>query len=243
VLYDKLAPTYNSRYEANRMDEVEPVLREMATGRVLEAGCGTGRWLSALDGAEFVCGLDSSFGMVAQARPNVVVQADANRLPFRMGQFDLVYCVNAIHHFTDWSAFLDEAADVLRGRGVLAIFGIDPRSHPHRYFYEWFEGAREIDLERYPGNEELARALRSAGFNQVERRPIARHGSVMTGGEVWSDPFLRKQSNSLLAMLADDVYESGLQKMRAALDANPNITFDSRLDLVCISGRKPRMGS
>ena len=237
--YDSIASTYNNRYEVNRMDEVEAALLGLASGRVLEVGCGTGRWLRVLaESCAFACGADFSFGMLRQALPLPVVQADANLLPFRSGRFDLVYCVNAIHHFTDFRAFLADAVDLLRATGVLAVVGIDPRWHPRRYFYEWFEGAREMDLDRYPAHEHVVEAMTALGLSGVSLRVVERYGSLMRGKELWDDPFLLHRSNSLLALLSNEVYDRGLQKMRAAIDADPEITFDSRLEFVCIAGRK-----
>ena len=38
-----------------------------------------------------------------------LICADANRLPLRSHTFDLVYCVNALHHFNDANSFINEA--------------------------------------------------------------------------------------------------------------------------------------
>jgi ubiquinone/menaquinone biosynthesis C-methylase UbiE len=47
--------------------------------------------------------------------------ADASRLPFRAGAFDLVTCRLAAHHFPDPDSFVHESARVLRPGGWLAL--------------------------------------------------------------------------------------------------------------------------
>jgi ubiquinone/menaquinone biosynthesis C-methylase UbiE len=75
VDYDKLAATYDRRfaYEAGARKGVAATLLALAdevrARRVLEVGCGTGRWLEILTSSDrWVCGLDPSVGMLEVAR-------------------------------------------------------------------------------------------------------------------------------------------------------------------------------
>ncbi len=77
----------------------------LAGKRVLDAGCGTGRYSDVLkdSGAEIVC-LDYSYAIdVAyenlSALPNVhMIQGDILNLPFRDDLFDFIYSVGVLHH-------------------------------------------------------------------------------------------------------------------------------------------------
>jgi SAM-dependent methyltransferase len=87
----------------------------------LATGTGTAARLAARLGAE-VAGIDVSPGMVAVARrlspPGVHFDvADAARLPFADGSFDVVTCSLGLSHFGDVSAVLREVRRVLRRGG------------------------------------------------------------------------------------------------------------------------------
>lgn len=103
--YDPLAPTYDQRYAASPMHSTGLSLLALAgktpSGRILEAGCGTGHWLSELASHGYaIFGLDFSAGMLDQARASGALRTrgDAVHLPFAPGVFQLVFCVNALHH-------------------------------------------------------------------------------------------------------------------------------------------------
>jgi ubiquinone/menaquinone biosynthesis C-methylase UbiE len=139
VDYDRIAPSYDQRFTANRLDGVVSTLHILAENfeakRVLEVGCGTGRWLADLaPERRDLCGVDLSEGMLNEARRPCddlqLVQGRGSRLPFSRETFDLVICVNAIHHFDDARAFVGEARRLLQPGGILAVLGSDPHAPP-----------------------------------------------------------------------------------------------------------------
>lgn len=73
VNYDEIAATYDRGYAVDPLDDIAIALEELATGcgarRILEVGCGTGRWLESLtnlSGQAF--GMDASMGMLKRAQ-------------------------------------------------------------------------------------------------------------------------------------------------------------------------------
>jgi len=95
--------------------------------RVLDAGCGMGRWLhfARKAGAEIV-GMDVSPAIdVAAAREGDgadFVQADLRRPPFPPESFDLVYCLGVLHHLEDPQVGVRALAKLVRSGGELRLY-------------------------------------------------------------------------------------------------------------------------
>lgn len=95
--------------------------------RVLDVGCGTGRWLAQLrDQGMFVTGLDLNPAMIELARRRLGTGADvhlgaAEDLPFEDNAFDLT-CLNTVLEFLpDPDQALREAVRVTLGRIYIGV--------------------------------------------------------------------------------------------------------------------------
>jgi ubiquinone/menaquinone biosynthesis C-methylase UbiE len=92
--------------------------------RILDLGCGKGRFARALEelGAT-VLGMDLSSAMLSEAAGLDVVRATARRIPFREGAFDAAIAVEVFEHIDPRarSTAIDQAARVLRSGGRLVI--------------------------------------------------------------------------------------------------------------------------
>lgn len=254
VDYDSLSPTYNRRYQKPDTEPVGDALVVLASSlgadRILEVGCGTGHWLVRLNAVTApVHGLDASVGMLREARTReaslALVQGTAGRLPYTAGAFDLVYCVNALHHFPDPRAFLAEAYRLLHPGGAVACAGSDP--HGHRdgsYTYQYFDGTYATDLTRFASWATILSWMRAAGFVELDSRVAVRIRDPKIGEHVFADPFIEKSACSQLALLTDQAYAEGLARIRRAIaDAKARgeeIVFATDLKLALLTGRKPR---
>jgi SAM-dependent methyltransferase len=96
---------------------------------ILDAGCGNGlSWQAILpDRAAF--GVDYVHAMCALAarKGMSVAQGDLLRLPFKTGQFDVVYCAEVIQCFPDAPQALAELARVCRPGGRIVLSTINRR--------------------------------------------------------------------------------------------------------------------
>src|SRR5438128_2100837 len=70
---------------------VEPMLSKLRARRALDVGTGSGRYVALLQstGASVVLGLDFSLAMLTRGVGNRRICADACRLPFKRGAFDV----------------------------------------------------------------------------------------------------------------------------------------------------------
>jgi len=95
--------------------------------RVLDAGCGMGRWLhfARIAGADIV-GMDVSQAIdVAAAREGDgadLVQADLREPPFAPASFDLVYSLGVVHHLEDPLVGVRALARLVRPGGELRLY-------------------------------------------------------------------------------------------------------------------------
>ena len=251
--YDGIAATYDRRFKVRpEHDQTLAPVRQLAANiaarRILEVGCGTAHWLAGLGApGRLLVGLDYSTGMLARAQERNatahLVRARAGALPFARQSFDLIYCINAIHHFGDQQAFVNQAFHALRPGGALAIIGMDPHSQPNDwYVYDFFPGTRQVDLDRFPSWGQILTWLVSAGFERVDWQPVLDIHDPKTGKAVLADPFLVKSATSQLALLSDEEYAAGLREIESAIAqaraAGRTITFQTDIRLAMISARR-----
>ena len=95
--------------------------------RVLDLGCGAGRFVAALrDAGAAPVGVEVAEAALVRARQNVpgadlrLVEPDGS-LPLRHGEVDLVWCSEVLEHVADTAQLLLEARRVLRRGGRLLL--------------------------------------------------------------------------------------------------------------------------
>lgn len=135
-----------------RLPESSLHLLDPVRGRVvLELGCGAARWSAALArrGARSV-GLDLSEAQLRAARavtrraraPVRLLRASAERLPFRAGSVDQVFCDWGALTFADPRRTIPEVARVLRPGGALVFAAASP------FRYLAFDRRRDAQVAR-----------------------------------------------------------------------------------------------
>jgi SAM-dependent methyltransferase len=103
--------------------------------RILDAGCGNGRYthylLKHADVDALITGFDYSVGMLHRARTRLKnnrvahVAADLTRLPYMDGCFDAIVCGWVLEHLPDPRPGLRELARVLRPGGKLLLLATE----------------------------------------------------------------------------------------------------------------------
>lgn len=91
--------------------------------RILDVGCGPGRFAEPLVADNEVIGVDFVSEMLARARGRGVrpAQAHAAGLPLPADAFDLVLCIEVLQCVDDWSGVLRELVRVVKPGGTLVV--------------------------------------------------------------------------------------------------------------------------
>lgn len=245
--YNEIALTYDERYKVNYLTEVEQSLLSIASEnnvyKILEAGCGTGRWLKSLHKLNIkLFGLDYSIQMLKIANDTNdiegFVNADASNLPFKNNSFNMIFCINAIHHFPDKKKFFSDAASCLNVNGLLCIYSVDPHIDKNWYVYDFFDGVYEKDLIRFPSLNETKNFCAMFNLQIEEQILVERVYNSRTGDEVFSDPFLKKNMNSQLANLTEEEYNNGIEKIKQKIIYQPDKKFITEINFYLTKARK-----
>ncbi len=137
---------------------------------ILDVGCGVGEYLTLLDKAHSVQGIDFSQEMISISNSKTkspLYIGDATSLPFKNNSFDLVYCVGLLHHLKKPDKVYSSMKELARvsKRDVL-IFDLNYTNPFCRYLIihlcPWDEGD-----ERIPTKNEVLKNAKSTGMELV----------------------------------------------------------------------------
>lgn len=135
--------------------------------RVLDVGCGTGRFTVQLRAHDAI-GLDRSREMLelARRRDLTCVLGDAHALPFQAGAFDAVVATDHVFSYLDVDRALAEAQRVLTPAGLLAI---------HYPTHAVWTPRKPLGLTAIPGRRsmpgtDLVAIAHRLAFDVVDRR-------------------------------------------------------------------------
>jgi ubiquinone/menaquinone biosynthesis C-methylase UbiE len=175
AFFDRIGSELPSRVAAD--DGRAHMLIDAVTsgGRVLEVGCGKGRFLDAIlrsrEGVHCT-GVDFSRSLVSTAPRGIQrVVGTLESIPCRDGCFDVVCSVEAIEHSANWPAAVRELIRVTRLGGTVIV--ID------KQWAAW--GRLECpSWERWPHTEEFL-ALMRRGCDHVEVVPLSYDGHPADG--------------------------------------------------------------
>jgi len=144
----------------------------------LDLPCGYGRFTATLRGRGFtVVSADLSAEMArraAESTPAALV-ADANRLPFRSGAFDLVFSIRLFHHVhapESRAAILREFARVSSGYAVVSFYRANALHAVQRRLRRAF-GKSRTNIKMVEAGI-FERAAEEAGFEVVRVDPLFR---------------------------------------------------------------------
>jgi malonyl-CoA O-methyltransferase len=150
-------------------EAMAPMIATTTPKRALDVGTGTGRYLPLVGatGARLVVGADLSMAMLGRQRRSApLVCADACRLPFANGSFDLITASLMVGDVPDLDAWTAEMARLLAPGGHLVYSDFHP-SWTERGWRRTFESidGRRFEVSYYAHElEDHLWALEERGF-------------------------------------------------------------------------------
>jgi SAM-dependent methyltransferase len=188
---------------------------DLAGRRVLDIGCGTGRFLAQLSEKAKAWGVDASPEMLEVARTRAgsagLKLGRAEELPFKDGWFERA-TMWLVAHLVDRPRAFAEAARVLEPCGHFAVATFDPSYFDEFWLNELFPSMEAADRARFPTADELTAAL--AAFEEVRLIRLSQTGSLTR--EVALDR-IRGKHISTFDLIDDEEYEAGLARAEREL--------------------------
>jgi demethylmenaquinone methyltransferase/2-methoxy-6-polyprenyl-1,4-benzoquinol methylase len=180
--------------------KVAGLVRKLNPRRVLDLATGSGDLAAAIANQcpeAAITGVDFSAPMLEIARKRKVpklelMEADAMKLPFAGGTFDVVTVAFGLRNMASWPDAVWEMARVLRPGGTLIILDFSlPQSvllrRPYRFYLHrvmpriagWITGQRGAyaylagSVEQFPSGEHMCDLLRANGFAAAAATPVS----------------------------------------------------------------------
>ena len=142
----------------------------------LDIGCSSGRYVRGLKnkGMDAV-GIDTAIIPLKYASERVdakFIGASATDLPFKKESFDLVICVELLHHFEDevLEKVLEEISEVIKPGGIF-IFDVKNKMNPVMWYKYKKENSVEFTLKART-NREMAKFVERHDFEVIKKKGI-----------------------------------------------------------------------
>lgn len=218
------------------LEALSGVIPKERIKKVLDLGCGTGRFTAALS-QHFNCdviGIEPSAAMlnIARSQPAARVewkQAAAEKLPLANESVDLVFMSQVFHHLVKPDQAFDEIHRVLNGTGYLAIRnGVREESNKLPWL-EFFPEARAIEEVRTPLRSKLIEAVTAQPFGLLCERVIQQR--FASSPEEYVEKIGQRGLSALIG-ISDDAFRTGLANLRHwAARQPPNTAVYEPVDL------------
>ena len=207
------------------LDALKSSIPEQEIGKILDLGCGTGRFTAAL-GKAFECsviGIEPSGAMlgvaVSQNEPDVEwKQGQAENIPLENGVVDLVFMSQVFHHFIEPQRALREINRVLTPAGYLAIRNGTREYNKELEWLRFFPEALEIEDKRTPSQQELKESVCGGSFELISQRTI--YQLFASSYDEYFDKVSRRGLSALI-VISEEAFESGLRRFENWVRGQP----------------------
>lgn len=219
------------------MDAVASRIGGRRPHRIVDLGCGTGRFtqgLAARFGAEVV-GVDPSSKMLARAnekRADARVRYEvgaAEAIPLGAASVDMVFTSMTFHHFADRAAAARECRRVLRADGVLVVRTATREQIDSYPYVRFIPEARQLHHDVLPWLGELRGTFEGAGFRHLSSDVITQ--TVAPDWATYADK-LEAGGDSVLARVSRPALAAGLERVRRHVPPPDHEAVTEPIDLL-----------
>ncbi len=192
--------------------------------KILDIGCGTGNYTDLFQKVTRtkhyqVYGVEPSEGMINKARKKnsqvIFQQAAADNIPAEDHFFDFVYMTDVIHHIPDIRRLFSEIRRIIKPQGKVCIVTQSHQQIETRPIAQFFPGTVRVDKERYPDIDEVIAAAQFEGLVYLKQEILFEGEAVELGAGFLE--LVRKKGYSMLHLLTEQEYQTGLAKLETAL--------------------------
>jgi len=249
-----MKPSRSFDRAANFYDQTRPLFEPIAThgiqaildlagpqARVLDVGTGTGRIsIPLLERGMDLVGCDLSSKMLERLKEKLpsarIAQADASRLPFPGGHFDVVLTVHVLHLIPAWREALREFKRVLVSGGryvnvkTWEPVGVSIRGQLREYWRGWL-GKQGVDasLTGVRSNEDSLPELQSLGAHLTEMEVVRYPLPFTLRGEL--ERFASRAYSDAWE-IPDAIFDASLRALRSWVDQEYGDLDQPRADQV-----------
>lgn len=230
-IYEYIGRSYSQHRvaDARVVRELVRLLGPPGGGVIVDVGAGTGSYSAALARLGYsAIAIEPSVTMRGQREDASGVRwvaGTAERLPLSDGCADGVFCVLALHHFSDVKVALSEMRRVTAG-GPVVIFTFDPRAGEPFWFAEYFPTLWQEAHDVFPLLDNVVDLVREATGQRVEvstfRLPHDLRDKFAAAG--WRRPRMYlddsvRASISCFALADPSVFREDLRRLNRDLEA------------------------
>lgn len=219
------------------IDAFRAAVRSVPGRRLLDLGCGTGRFTALLAEAfgSPAIGIDGSPAMLHERvrpehSPVTFLAGDATALPLRDAAIDLAL-LSMVYHLLAAAGVagsaLGELHRVIRPNGWVLVRTPSLEMIDRIPWLPFFPGARALDEARLPPRRAIVTTFERAGFAAYSHRMVEYE---FAGSPLEAFERVRRRPFSTLRLLSDEAFEEGLARYETHCRTAPPTPLVEALD-------------